>query len=178
MPETLPEWFDADQVFNTEDGWFVGVADGFRLGPFTQQTQAEQHSRELTERIRRCGDATTMIREVRRFVVDQLGSHGRQIRGGPGAQAQDLQPGSSPAPRVRAGEAPRVWFRTNRVYAVGGMWFFSTREGIDIGPYASRDQAEADLACLIDILRRTRDPDRNLSAIRRFKDGLESTSRS
>ncbi len=113
-----------------------------------------------------------MVRAVRQFVFQQLNEHGRQIRSGGSEPPPAADAGHAATPRVRAGEAPRVWFRTNRVYAVGGVWFFSTREGIDIGPYATRDQAEQDLACLIDILRRSRDPHRNLAAIRRFKDGL------
>ncbi|MEQ8857486.1 MAG: DUF6316 family protein [Pseudomonadales bacterium] len=171
MPATLPDWFAADQVFNTEDGWFVGVTRGFRIGPFAQQTQAEQHSRDLSAHLLRCRSTTEQVRVVRQFVFDQIHEHGRQVRSG--LPPREPAAADAPAPPVRAGEAPKIWFRTNRVYAVGDVWFFSTREGIDIGPYASRDQAERDLECLIDILRRSRNPDRNLAAIRRFKDGLD-----
>lgn len=164
MQEQLPPWFAADQVFDAEDGWYVGVTNGFRIGPFAKQRQAQQHSRDLTARLRRCRDTTEMVRVVRQFVLDQTAAHGRQIRphlpspadpgpaatvsSAPAAAADKLDDG----PAVRSGEAPRVWFRTNRVYAVGGVWYFSTREGIDIGPYPSRRLAEHDLTCLVDIL--------------------------
>lgn len=39
-------------------------------------------------------------------------------------------------------ERPRNWFRSNRVFAMNGQWFFSTREGIEVGPYTSHDAAD------------------------------------
>ena len=34
-----------------------------------------------------------------------------------------------------------VMFRSNRFYMMGNNWYFSTREGIDQGPYSSRIEA-------------------------------------
>ncbi|SMF20880.1 hypothetical protein SAMN02745866_01312 [Alteromonadaceae bacterium Bs31] len=43
---------------------------------------------------------------------------------------------------LRNGEAQdKVWYRSERFFCVDGSWFFSTREGVDIGPYASRHSA-------------------------------------
>ena len=42
----------------------------------------------------------------------------------------------------RAGEDDQTRFRTDRCFRVGDEYFFSTREGIDIGPYKSRQAAE------------------------------------
>lgn len=46
----------------------------------------------------------------------------------------------------RAGEAGSIPFRTGRFFNVGGNWYFSTRESIDQGPYASRQEAVEALA--------------------------------
>ena len=35
--------------------------------------------------------------------------------------------------------------RTDRYYRIGGEWFFSTREKLQIGPFNNRDEAEAEL---------------------------------
>jgi hypothetical protein len=45
----------------------------------------------------------------------------------------------------RQGEQGGLPFRTERFFAVGNRWYFSTREGIDSGPYASKDRAEEGL---------------------------------
>lgn len=49
--------------------------------------------------------------------------------------------------RYRKDEAARLWFRTGRVFCVDGQWYFHTREGLDVGPYATELEAciEADL---------------------------------
>lgn len=44
--------------------------------------------------------------------------------------------------RMRFGELARQWFRRERVFDRAGHWYFRTREGIDVGPYASRFEAE------------------------------------
>jgi hypothetical protein len=46
----------------------------------------------------------------------------------------------------RRSEQPRRYFRCGRFFTVGHQWFFATREGLDIGPYATRPQAEIALA--------------------------------
>lgn len=49
---------------------------------------------------------------------------------------------------ARQGEDSRTHFRTDRFYRVNEVWFFSTREGIEMGPYASRSEAELALSDL------------------------------
>ena len=52
----------------------------------------------------------------------------------------------------RTGEKRRSWFRSDRIYNMGGQWFFATREHQGMGPFASRDEAETEaeafLRCL------------------------------
>jgi len=45
----------------------------------------------------------------------------------------------------RFGEDGPVPYRTDRLYSVGGEWFFSVRKGHEQGPYATEEQAKAAL---------------------------------
>ncbi|WP_097462406.1 DUF6316 family protein [Mangrovitalea sediminis] len=45
----------------------------------------------------------------------------------------------------RDGEAGSIPFRSSRFFCVGSRWYFTTREGFDSGPYASRERAETGL---------------------------------
>jgi len=55
----------------------------------------------------------------------------------------------------RGSELPRQFFRCGRYSTVGHEWYVSIREGNELGPYATRDEAELALAdhvtsCFID----------------------------
>lgn len=50
---------------------------------------------------------------------------------------------------MRLGEIARQWLRRERIFERGGHWYFRTREGIDVGPYASRFEAEIEADILI-----------------------------
>ena len=41
----------------------------------------------------------------------------------------------------RRGEDGPIPFRTGRFFAVGSAWYFACREGLDRGPFSSRDDA-------------------------------------
>ncbi len=45
----------------------------------------------------------------------------------------------------RRGEKRQVRFRSDRMFVVDNQWYFSTREGEERGPYATREEAEAEL---------------------------------
>lgn len=45
----------------------------------------------------------------------------------------------------RSGEVRPVPFRSNRFFCVGNKWYFTTREGFDSGPFASRERARLGL---------------------------------
>jgi len=45
-------------------------------------------------------------------------------------------------------------FRSDRVFCAGSTWFFQTREGIDVGPYATRETADAESKRLATVHRR------------------------
>lgn len=44
----------------------------------------------------------------------------------------------------------RHYFRADRLFITNGEWYFATREGVDRGPYGSRDEALRALAHFID----------------------------
>lgn len=52
----------------------------------------------------------------------------------------------------RNDKALRTWFRSDRVFNQNGAWYISTREGINIGPYPTRAQAQRDVQSLIEHL--------------------------
>ena len=49
-------------------------------------------------------------------------------------------------PPVRMGETEeKIPFRVDRLFSIGTDWYFSTREGIDQGPFSSRKAAEEEI---------------------------------
>ncbi|MFU8813912.1 MAG: DUF6316 family protein [Pseudomonadales bacterium] len=57
--------------------------------------------------------------------------------------------------RNRSSEEPRTWFRCERFYRANEHWYFHTREGISVGPYRARFEAEVDAGLLISLLKNT-----------------------
>jgi len=160
MFQTIPAWFAADQTFNAPDGWYIGSTEGFSVGPYRDADQAGRCSRALTTELKECSNTREVVSAVRRFIHEQTGEPGRWLRSGVSRAATSDGPD---APPRRSGETPRVWFRTNRFFSVGGQWYFATRETLDVGPYATRAGAERDALRLLDILRVTRTlPERRL----------------
>ncbi|ABC32952.1 conserved hypothetical protein [Hahella chejuensis KCTC 2396] len=51
--------------------------------------------------------------------------------------------------KVRAGEADRSWFRSERFIHTSDGWYFMTRENTQEGPYRSITEAENELAMYI-----------------------------
>jgi len=65
--------------------------------------------------------------------------------------ADNVDPTPSPALEVtvdnetRRGEASPHPFRSTRFFNSNGEWYFSTREGQDVGPFPDREETEASL---------------------------------
>ena len=69
----------------------------------------------------------------------------------------------------RENEAPKTWFRSERVFLSDGKWFFHTREGVDVGPYESQFEAEIEAGMLKELLReRGSQGDGSMAVIREF----------
>jgi len=47
----------------------------------------------------------------------------------------------------------KVWFRSKRYFCVDGKWYFTTREGENVGPFPSSKAAADGLRLYIDCLR-------------------------
>lgn len=50
----------------------------------------------------------------------------------------------------RKGEAGPVPYRTGRFFTADSKWYFASREGLDHGPFISKEQAAAALALHIE----------------------------
>jgi Domain of unknown function (DUF6316) len=59
----------------------------------------------------------------------------------------------------RQGESPKHHARSERAVEIDNEWFISTREGIKIGPYNTREDAEAAAIELTTMLERVTDPE-------------------
>lgn len=61
--------------------------------------------------------------------------------------------GADMDPKKRVGEERTpVTFRSSRFFCVGTRWYFTTREGFDSGPYATRERAEASLRRFLNVV--------------------------
>ena len=70
---------------------------------------------------------------------------------------------------VRKDEDVRTWFRSDRVFLQErGSWFFRTREGIEIGPYETRFEAEIEAGLLKELLRKDESEDARRETVREF----------
>ena len=52
----------------------------------------------------------------------------------------------------RAGEQGHIPSRTGRFSQKEGYWYYSTREGVDIGPFDNLDDAEAGVVEFVDFI--------------------------
>jgi hypothetical protein len=50
---------------------------------------------------------------------------------------------------VRAGEAKKTWFRSERFFHTDEGWYFITRENTQEGPFSSHKEAENELTLYI-----------------------------
>src|SRR6056297_576803 len=49
----------------------------------------------------------------------------------------------------RRNEQERTWFRSDRFFRSNERWYFHTREGMAVGPYKTRFEAEIDVGMLM-----------------------------
>lgn len=69
---------------------------------------------------------------------------------------------------LRRNELPRLWFRSERIFRSNNQWYFHTREGIDVGPFATRFAAEVEASILKNILKEVPELAGARSRIREF----------
>lgn len=54
----------------------------------------------------------------------------------------------------RIGESGEVPFRSDRFFTVDKQWYFSTREGFDSGPYATKERAKMSLERFLKVVQK------------------------
>ena len=54
--------------------------------------------------------------------------------------------------RNRQGESGKRPFRSGRLFKVDNEWYVATREGVNLGPYESREEAEGAIDSFIKVL--------------------------
>ncbi len=169
MVESLPSWFQADRVFSYNGRWYFGSQGGLHVGPYLDKSAAEIKSSEATDHLRRVKSAGQKLRYVKRLLHDEWD----QILIGMISADESIQVERveliPPAASVRRGEESRSWFRSNRYFNVDSVWFFSTREGIDVGPFDSEEEAKRHGRRLLSLLTRTSTEEESYLAIYQYK---------
>jgi len=135
----LPGWFQADRVYSGRNGWHIGSPSGISVGPYANETEAQAASSTILAQLTRVNGREAQVSAIRDFINGQTA-----------AIMED-----DPAARVltlRVGERSKYWVRSSRFFKVDEVWFFHTREGVDVGPYASESAVKADAALLVEIL--------------------------
>ena len=69
---------------------------------------------------------------------------------------------------ARQNERPKLRFRSERIFNADELWYFHTREGVDVGPYQSRFDAEVEAALLQAVLCKTPPGSDSLRVIQEF----------
>lgn len=167
---SLPSWFQADNVFSHNGRWYFGCMDGLHVGPYAEEEVARCKSMSATMHLRRTRTDGEKLRYVRELLRDEWGDilNDSDAEGGEVIQMEhiDLTP---PPMRVREGEPARTWFRSGRFFQVDSAWFIATREGIDVGPFASETEAREHEKKLIMLLTRCRRPEQAYRIIYEYK---------
>jgi hypothetical protein len=158
MESTLPVWFQADRVFSHGGQWYFGARNSLHVGPYADQSTAESRSREAVDRLQSIKSEAERLRFVRKLLHEEwdqiLLPESSEDDGA--IEQVDIPP---PAVQVRHGEPQKPWYRSNRFFKAGDVWFFSTREGIDVGPFPSDIDARKHERRLIRLLNSARSPE-------------------
>ena len=162
----LPEWFRSDEIFSDEGRWYFGARGGLHVGPYGDRELASTRSLCVSRRLRALRTDADRLRYVRKVLHEEWETLGVSASGAEGEATIDLSPASEP---VRRGERQREWCRSSRFFQIHGVWFVSTREGINIGPYGTQFEARNHERHLIAVLVRARDPAEARQVIYRFK---------
>jgi hypothetical protein len=166
MHGMLPEWFRSDEIFSDEGRWYFGARGGLHVAPYGDRELASARSLSVSRRLRALRTDADRLRYVRKVLHEEWESLGVSASAAEAETTIDLSPPSEP---VRSGERQRKWCRSSRFFQIHGVWFVSTREGINIGPYGTQFEARKHERHLIALLVRARDPAEARRVIYRFK---------
>ena len=159
MDTQLPKWFEVERTFRCGKGWYIGTLAGINLGPYKYQETAKQRSKEISNELSKIASPAKRIVLIRQLLHDEWD-----------ASNPSLKPSGSCSPGdARKGERHRPWFRSSRFFKMDQAWFFSTREGIDVGPYDSMKHARRDERRLVKLLAEATNSAKATMLIHEFK---------
>ena len=168
MARTLPAWFKAANIFSSNGCWYIGSVGSLNIGPYADRDVAESRSKLVVKQLKALANDDDRLRYVQKFLHDEWELIGEGTAPEETALVEeiDLQP---PPVQVRDGERQKLWFRSARVFQVDGVWFFATREGVDIGPFDSETEAKKNEHRLISLLLKAKTPEEALRTINEYK---------
>ena len=76
----------------------------------------------------------------------------------------------------RKNEPVRTRLRPHRIFRVNELWYFDTREGINVGPFNSEFEAHIEASILEHLLNEAPTPEAEIAAIREFVLDARSTA--
>ena len=167
MPGKLPQWFRADEVYAYNGQWFFGSREGLHIGPYSDRDIAKAKGTQVAKRLRAMNEAQ-QLKFVRKVLDAEWGNISKFIQK---TGVGDASAGSSPPPKeaVRHGEGYRNWYRSGRYFQADGAWFFSTREGIDVGPFETEAEAKKHERRLVAMLQRASSAEEAFQIIHEYK---------
>lgn len=166
MKNKLPGWFEADQVFEQDGGWYFGSRFALHLGPYRDYETAHAKSLKTVQRMLELESESKRLSYVRALLYEEweeVGPFGEAV--GLGEEIEL----TAPPVQVRHGEPYQSWFRSDRFFQMNGVWFFSTREGIDVGPFDSEVEAKKHERKLVMALTQARAPEDARRTIYEYK---------
>lgn len=164
----LPEWFQADVIFSHDGQWFFGSESGLHIGPYREESLARQRAEQAASRLLACASTGEQMLLAERLLKEEW-EHIKRESGGEAVLLTEEIDMALPEERVREGEPGRKWYRSERFYQIDDAWFLSTREGVNIGPYKSLEEARHAERRLIAKLVVARSAEEALEIIHDFK---------
>jgi hypothetical protein len=150
MHDAIPLWFQADKVYSRQRQWYLGSSDALHLGPYPDRDCAKAKSEEICECLRSMPADDQKLAYVRSLLSSEWHDIQANVDLDVLRQAPEQKPRTFP---VRQGESADSWARSTRYFNVGSVWFFTTREGIDVGPFENKKEAVEHSRCLLKSLR-------------------------
>lgn len=164
----MPQWFQANVIFSHDGQWFFGSKSGLHIGPYREESLARQRAVQAASRLLACASTGEQMLLAERLLKEEWELIKRESGGEAVLLTEDIDV-ALPEERVRQGEPGRRWYRSERFYQVDDAWFLSTREGVNIGPYKSLEEARQAESQLIARLVVARSAEEARDVIHEFK---------
>ena len=161
MDMRIPKWFEVNSTFKYSNGWYIGTRSGVNIGPYEDRETAKLRSKEISHKLTNTASSSERLALLRQLLHDEWKKSKPSSKPNFSSTKNEMS--------VRKGEECKTWFRSERFYSMDGAWFFSTREGAEVGPYATKEDAHKDERRLVKLLAATPDPTAATILIHEFK---------